>query len=291
MKMRLDDYIDGDVAYLMGLIMARGTITDSPSHRQIVIEFPYSSLKIDGRYDQDIYIKLGLNDIRERLLDLLDTDIKIVSKENSVDLVARFLRPSMVWRDILLLTGNKTSYPHFQIPPIFFEADLPREWKREFVRGFADVAGNIRESNRYVDGRNRVRLDILNYPTNWSFPVQLCTLLQEHLDVSVQLINWGHPNLGRAFREHQLNVFAKGFLKVGFSFQHKQETLKKFAEVDEMKFPQAKYEERLDSRLVGNHYDAYWQICRALGCARATAPVAAEDESQKGKRKGIRKIH
>ncbi len=40
--MRLDDYIDKDVAYFIGLLMGRGTIIGSD--RQITIEFPHSSL-------------------------------------------------------------------------------------------------------------------------------------------------------------------------------------------------------------------------------------------------------
>jgi hypothetical protein len=237
-----------------------------------------------------------LDDIRERLLDLLDTDIKIVRKENEIDFVARFQRPSMIWRNILLLTNNTTGFPYFRIPLIFFEQDLPLEWKREFLRGFADVAGNIRSANRYVDGRHRVRLDVLNYPTNWELPVQLCTLLQEHLEVPVQLITWGHPNLGRGFREHQLNIFADAFLGIGFTFKHKQTILEELAEHNTQNYQKAKKlpcpgmrrlhgtkssapdennAEKLDPRLVGNHYDAYWQICKALGCKRM--PI---DESQ-----------
>jgi hypothetical protein len=180
MKVRLDDYIDGDVAYLIGLIMARGTIIDGTAQRRLIIEFPYSSLQAEGiasSFDQETSIRLGLQDIRERLLDLLDTDVKIIRKEGGVDFVAQFQRPSMAWRNILLLTGGATGYPYFRLPPILFEPDLPPEWKREFVRGFADVAGNVRKANRYVDGRYRVRLDVLNYPANWELPVQLCTLL------------------------------------------------------------------------------------------------------------------
>lgn len=292
MKIRIDDYIDEDVAYFLGLVIGRGTIMESAGVRQISIEFPYSSLEVEGvssSFDQETAIRLGLSEIRERLLDLLDTDITIVRKENSVDFVIRFIRKSMIWRNILLMTGGATSYPYFKVPPVFFDNDLLPDWKREFVRGYADVAGNIREANRYVDGRHRVRLDVLNYSTNWVVPVQLCTLLQEHLNVPVQLITWGHPNLGRKFREHQINIFAKPFLDVGFSFEHKQKILQEFAEWDDKNARTTNYApcpgmrnirkhkppdpdennaEKLGSALVGNHYDAYWQICKALGCTR-----------------------
>jgi hypothetical protein len=292
MKIRIDDYIDEDVAYFLGLVIGRGTIMESEGLRQVSIEFPYSSLQVEGissSFDQEMAIKLGLSDIRERLLDLLDTDIKIVTRSGGADFVIRFMRNSMIWRNLLLMTEGATSYPYFKIPPIFFEDNLPADWKREFVRGYADVAGNIREANRYVDDRHRVRLDVLNYPTNWQIPVQLCTLLQEHLSVPVQLITWGHPNLNRKFREHQINIFTKPFLEIGFSFGHKQKLLEEFADWDEKNVKTTNYApcpgrrdirkhkppdsdennaEKLDPILVGHHYDAYWQICKALGCTR-----------------------
>lgn len=293
MPFRVDDYIDGDVAYLAGLIVARGTISESHGVRQLTIEFPYSSLNAQGittTFDQSTSIRLGLIDIRERLLELLNTDISLVRKDNSVDFVIRFMRNSMIWRNILLITNGATSYPYFKVPSVLFDPAIPRDWKREFVRGYADVAGNIRHANRYIDNRHRVRLDVLNYRTNWEVPVQLCTLLQEQIGVPVQNIMWGHPNLGRDFREHQLNVFARPFLEIGFSFEHKQKILEEFVEWDAQNTRDAGYEpcpgvrrpgrskapdpdehnqDKLDSRLLGNHYDAYWQICRALGCRRA----------------------
>jgi hypothetical protein len=204
----------------------------------------------------------------------------------------------MIWRNIRLLTAGATSFPYFQIPKILFEEDFPFDWRREFLRGFADVAGNIRISNNYF-GRHRVRLDILNYPTNWEIPVQLCLLLQEHSGIPVQMITWGHPNLGRKFREHQLNIFAEAFMKIGFNFQHKQVILEELAAANAEGFPGAncspcpgmrpardpkpadrdeKNRQRLDPRLVGNHYDAYWQICKALGCPRSPAKGAIVEE-------------
>jgi hypothetical protein len=290
----LDDYIDADVSYLLGLIMARGTIINSQEGhniRQLTIEFPKSSLEVKGinlTFDQDTSIKLGLLNIRERLTELLDTDITIHAKTNSIDLIIRFMHNSLVWRDILLLTNQAISYRHFQIPKIFFDPDLPTDWKKEFVKGFADVAGNIRPANRFTDGRHRVRLDILNYQTNWEMPVQLCALLQEQLDIPVQLITWGHPNMNRDFREHQINIFAKPFLQIGFSFIHKQKILEELAKWNaDKKEPEYKpckgpylrkvrklknlsteehNQDRLDKRLIGNHYNSYWQICEALGC-------------------------
>lgn len=291
------DYFDADVAYLLGLITARGQILEQPSDYRIIIQFPGSAITVQGvqtTFDQTTEIKLGLLEISNRLRNLLETDIDLPSSTESDDhtLVISFRKRNMIWRNLRLILGEASHFGSFEVPEVFRSADTPVEYVREYLRGFADVAGNVRPANRYVDGRNRVRLDILNYPTNWRLPVQLCHLLQERLEVPVQLITWGHPNLGRDFRKHQLNVFAVPFLKVGFTFRHKQRVLEELAEQDTQNFPQAVYlpcpserrisrpkpadtreqdSNRLPPELVGKHFDAYWQICRALGCPRRPA--------------------
>ncbi|MDE0634427.1 MAG: hypothetical protein OXI43_01055 [Candidatus Poribacteria bacterium] len=294
------DYIDADVAYLLGLITARGKISESGSVKQIIIEFPYQSLKVDGvsgTFDTNTSIRLGLQQIQERILELTGADVSIASGENSVTLVLRFLRNTMVWRNILMHTQEQTGYEYFRVPEIFFSSAVPNDWKREYLRGFADVAGNVRRANRYIDDTNRVRLDVLNYPTNWNMPVQLCTLLEEHLTIPVQLITWGHPNLGRDFREHQINIFAVPFENIGFSLPHKQAILEEFIKQDRGNYPQKTYKpcpgrrklrkrkpkdkreisEKLDERLNGKHFNAYWQICKKLGCPRTSKILQQKD--------------
>ncbi len=222
-------------------------------------------------------------------MDLLDTDIKMVRKQNGVDFIIRFMRISVAWRNLIAIVGDATTHSYFTLPHVFFRSDIPDDWKREFIRGYADVAGNVRHANRYIDGRHRVRLDVLNYSTNWEMPVQLCTLLQEQLGIPVQLITWGHPNMGRKFREHQINIFIEPFSKIGFSFAHKQTILNEFREYDKTHLKPIEYlpcpgmrkrskskphdpdennAEKLDDRLLSHHYDAYWQICHSLGCTK-----------------------
>ena len=57
--------------------------------------------------------------------------------------------------------------------------------------------GVYQTANRYIDGANRVRLDVLNYQTNWEMPVQLCTVLED-LTTPVQL-HLGTPKHGTGF--------------------------------------------------------------------------------------------
>lgn len=295
------DYLDVDVAYLLGLIVARGELVEKPGDYSIILNFPGSALEAQGintKFDQPTEIKLGLLDISNRLRNLLEADIDLPTSEqvNDHTLVVRFRRRNIAWRNLCLILGEARHYSQFHVPDVIRESDKP-ELVKEFMLGFADVAGNVRYANRYIDGRNRVRIDVLNYRSNWQLPIQLCQLLQDRLGVPVQLITWGHPNLGRDFREHQINIFAVDFLKVGFSFRHKQKILEELAEADlslGKQTPNApcpgerragkpkpvdsreKDEKKLPSSLVGKHFNAYWEICRALGCPKRPDALSAE---------------
>ena len=99
------DYIDADVAYLLGLITARGRISESGGTRQIVIEFPYQSLEvkgISGSFDTNTSIRLGLQQIQDRVLELTGADVRIVNKDNSVDLVLRLFRNTIPVRHTMI---------------------------------------------------------------------------------------------------------------------------------------------------------------------------------------------
>jgi hypothetical protein len=290
------DYMDEDVAYLLGMLVARGELAHGDGVYRMVIHFPKGYLIAQGekvQFDTDKEIQIGIAKVRERLVELLGGDIRTVETgESSWDLIIKITRNTIAWRNIAALLDQKSSFPHFQVPEVLLQAETPIEYKREFIRGYADVAGNIRPANRDQAGRHRVRLDTLNYPTNWKVPVQLCLLLQEHLKVPVPHLTWGHPNLGRKWKEHQLNVYAEEFVAAGFCFEYKQAAVEELANINNKRAgtgvsgcpgarrsgpkkprdPDEANSERLDPALVGKHCDAYWQICRALGCPRRPAP-------------------
>ena len=291
------DYLDADVAYLLGLLVARGELLTGDSYR-MVIHFPKGALLAQGEkftFQVEKEIRLGMEKVRERLLELSGGDVQTVDKGDSLDLVIRLTRNTIMWRNIRMLLRNRSHFTVFEIPEVLFDKNVPVDVKREFARGFADVAGNIRPANRDQVGRHRVRLDVLNYPSNWKLPIQLCLFLQEQLNTPVPSIIWGHPNLGREWREHQINLYAEDFSKVGFFFDYKTQALEELAELNTKRFPttitsgcpgqrparkrkpkspEEKNGDRLSPELVGKHFNAYWQICRALGCPRRPQPKA-----------------
>lgn len=290
-----ENYLDPDVSYLLGLIVARGTLYETTGDKKVIIEFPYKSLVAEGikkQFRQEDHMSYSLFQIRERLYELTESDIGIEKTTSSATLIIRFLRNSMIWRNLNYLLKNHQSYFDFEIPEQIYNGDSII--KKEFVRGIADAAGFIRESNNYMGGKRRVYIEINN--KNWKLPIQLCALLQTHLSVPVQLIQWGHPNTrepeqvkkkGTTWaREHQVKIFSQVFQPIGFYVQYKQEILNEFAEADakktgninvcnpnptiRRKVKKSKHREEnnplLPVELRGHHYNTYWQICLDLGC-------------------------
>ncbi len=294
------NYLDPDVAYLLGLIVMRGTLHESGGSRELVIEFPYKSLKVEG-YDQAVSLKLGVNEIRDRVQEMVETPISVNESGASVIFAIRFLQRSIAWRNLIFLLEGRSSYLEFEVPSAIFSA--PVEIQREFVRGVADVGGFIRQANRDQIGRRRVFLEVNH--RNWVLPIQLCLLLQQSLGVPVHGIQWGHPNVrtpgaesANWRKEHQIRIYAADFLPVGFHLDYKNEILRRFAREDEQEHKadaHGRYCSPFTSRRVrakpahpgesdpslpdelrGHHYNAYWQVCKALGCDQR--PIDAELE-------------
>lgn len=294
------DYIDEDVAYFIGQVTARGEISDKGGVKRISIEFPFRNLKVEGikkKITQRDKILLSLDRVINRINELADVNVRKNESERSVYLILETLKNTMFLRNIKMLMKGKSSYYEFEVPDQIFESD--DSIKNEFIRGFADVAGSARWANRNRWGKCRVYLDVLNSPLNWRLPIQICHILQDHLETPVDVIQWGHPNTrdpnlkeykeGRKdawAREHQIKIFADDFEKIGFYMSHKQEILEELAEYNRKEgFGKAKFcnppkrrkskpkhpsenSEKLPLEIRRKHYDSCWEICADLDCIR-----------------------
>ena len=236
-----ENYLDPDVAYLLGLITIRGELYESQGDKRIIIQFPFKSLIAEGikiQLDQKDQLDMAVNRIRDRLQELIESHIDVDRGGNEIVFSMRFLRNSMVWRNIRYTFGTKKSFREFEIPPSVLEAP-DDAIKIEFLRGVADAGGFVRKSNYYQNGKNRVYIEVNN--KNWKLPPQLCRLMQEDLDVPVQLIQWGHPNVrqpnkktGTAWaKEHQVKIFVEEFAKIGFYVSYKEQILEELVKVDQ----------------------------------------------------------
>lgn len=300
-----ENYLDPDVAYLLGMIVARGKFVDNDASKLIVIEFPAKNLLAESKtksFNQEEHLQQSLYRIRERLDELLEAKTEVKTVRGHVSLTIRFHSRNLTWRNLTHILGPSTSYHDFGVPQNVF--DSTTDVKREFVRGVADCAGFIRDSNNYMGGKRRVYIEINN--KNWTLPIQLCKLLQVDLNIPVQLIQWGHPNTREPHKknggtswakEHQVKIFAENFLSVGFYVDYKQQILEEFADEDRevsvgnlrkcnpnpkirkvTKKPAhpGERDTKIPTQLRGRHFNAFWQICTRLGCTQCIATPQGE---------------
>lgn len=281
------DFLDEDVAYLLGMITARGVIQNSRGIHRIINHFPYSSLETDDVRERNSLL-VSLDRIQSRVSELSEISAEKIEKKSEADLMFSFRKRNILWRDVNMLFQGQRDFKEFTIPLQILDAET--SIKKEFIRGFADVNGKVRRSNRYFGDIHRVYLDVLN--DNWNLPIQLCHLLQDHLSIPVQTLTWGHPNLRNkpeepwTKREHQLKIFCEDFIEVGFYIEHKQEALQRLADENIEKEHKSSFctpprrrgkknpphpdenHPDLPSQIKGKHYDSYWAICRDMGCYR-----------------------
>ena len=143
-------------------------------------------------------------------------------------------------------------------------------------------------------------------------------MLQQDLNVPVQNLQWGHPNVrepnvtkskGTSWaKEHQLKIFAEAFGRIGFYVPYKQRILEEFIiedaklggtippkcnpnpKVREIRKIKPKHpgekDKHLPHGLRGKHFNAYWQICLAMGCQQCVQVVDPQqsllDETEEG---------
>ena len=168
---------------------------------------------------------------------LLGTSL-IFSQSANVSFVS-FRKPNEDYliREIMRYIGGASSHDNVRISPEVLDFTLDE--RKQFIKGFADVTGYIRRSNYFFDKEaHRVYFEI---PQNWGLVSDFCNLLKS-VDIPVQNIDWGHPNMrdgnlkkyneGKPDfwkKEHQVKVWAVEYQQIGFAVLHKKEALDSFA--------------------------------------------------------------
>lgn len=230
------------MAYLLGMIVGNGEVQRGANETTIVIEIPHKKLETEFQKDVGIYVKASITDIRAIIEPLVGTGLKFSQSANVSDV--SFTKPNedYLMREIMRYIGNATTHANMRISEEVFS--FTRDERIEFIRGFADVTGYIRRSNYFFkEPQYRVYFEI---PQNWELVIDFCNLLKS-VDIPVQNIDWGHPNMrdgnlkkyneGKPDfwkKEHQVKVWALEFEPVGFGVIHKQEALDYFAHEHEI---------------------------------------------------------
>ena len=225
------------MSYLLGMIVGNGQVQRGPNETTIVIEIPHKKLETEFSRDVGVYVKASITDIREIIEPLIGTGLKFTQSKNVSDLSFTKLNEDYLIREIMRYIGNSTSHENTKICREVFE--FTTDERKQFIRGFADVTGYIRRSNyAFREPMYRVYFEI---PQNWELVIDFCNLLKS-VDIPVQNIDWGHPNMrdgnlkkyneGKPDfwkKEHQVKVWALEFETIGFGVIHKQEALEYFA--------------------------------------------------------------
>ena len=292
--------MNSEMAYMLGMICGNGQIQRGASETTVSIEIPHKKLQTEDMNDVTIYVKASLTDIRGVLEPLIGSGISFI--QNKTVTVLSFSKPNSDYliREILRFTGSAVSHENMRIHEDVFSFSASE--KKQFLRGFCDVTGYIRRSNYFIDSyKHRVYIEI---PQNWYMVVDICNLLKS-IDIPVQNIDWGHPNMrdgnlkkyneGKLMfwkKEHQIKIFANEFLPIGFGVIHKNKALTDFANelVDgfkkngveasdithrfywdfdgkrKIKPPHPCEDDTfIPAEIRGNHYDSWKEIARDLG--------------------------
>lgn len=257
-------------------------------------------METEFQKDVGIYVKASVTDIREILEPLLGTGLTFTQNANVSYVSFRKSNEDYLMREILRYIGAATSHDNVRISPEVYDFTLDE--RKQFIKGFADVTGYIRRSNyAYMEPQYRVYFEI---PQNWELVVDFCNLLKS-VDIPVQNIDWGHPNMrdgnlkkyneGKPDfwkKEHQVKVWALEYNPIGFAVLHKQEALDYFANEHKIfiegqgKSPSdvthryyweivnkkkekpihpGEDDEVIPEEIRGNHYDSWKEIAKDLG--------------------------
>lgn len=288
------------MAYLLGMVTGNGEIQRGNTDTTISIEIPHKKLETEFQNDVSIYVRASITDIRRVLEPLLGTALIFTQNPNVSLLSFRKANEDYLMRELLRYLGGASSSENVRISSEVYR--FTYDERKRFVMGFADVTGYIRRSNyAFAEPNYRVYFEI---PHNWELVADFCNLLKS-IDISVQSIDWAHPNMRdgnlkkynegkRDFwkKEHQIKVWALEYQPVGFVVIHKQQALDYFAEkqrnyyVSLGKDPASQlhryYWEReqrikckprhpgedddfIPERIRGKHYDSWTEIAADLG--------------------------
>ena len=98
------------------------------------------------------------------------------------------------------------------------------------MQGIADSAGLPPSENSSGFGRSGIpRVQIELEWARWYIPVEVCRLFQRRLQIPVQMINWGHPNVRgkNSYRgqNHQFRIYLQYFKSLNFRLKFKKDEL------------------------------------------------------------------
>ena len=290
---KLSSFLTEDIAYFLGLVIGRGTIVKRGEINKLVINFPFKNIKAvspkheNKVFDIQVYLANSLDVLVARLKKLgLDVEKHNDEDNRSVCLTILWKNYDITWQLLnYLLNEENSDYHSFRIPKAIFQTD--KEKQKEFVRGYFDVTGHARESNKAYGQSDQQRIYLEVDHRNWFLVLDICKLL-EKIGIPVQSIDFGHPNFrdpkakknpGFWAKEHQVKIYANQFRPIGSYLTHKLEVLEDLASMNKYDLGdnttrQARYREKeinpeeksekLPHFLQGKHFNHYSELLESL---------------------------
>ena len=292
----MDKVTDLDFAYFIGLCIARGEFIGE----RLSIRFRYKTRRIllPPNTDADLARKsreyvIDATLLKDRLSRFLRADIEAIQTEDEFSIIVPMIRESYSDKRIVAILGSHNfSFKTAQIPSAILSST--KDIKIHFLMGIADASSCPTYADRDQIKRCRICFDIPF--ENWDLPIQICRMLQEDINIKVDGILWGHPNLrepnkprSRAWvKEHRVRVYAEEFSKIGFRFEFKQDILGIFLKHNKtlkkrnLKFcwatkgKQARVkpphisesDDRIPEGVRGHHINSFREICSRIGCCQ-----------------------
>ena len=215
--------MNNEMAYLLGMITGNGKVQRGITSTTILIEIPHKKMMTEFQRDVSVYVKASITDIRQILEPLLGTALKFIQNPNISILSFTKQNEDYLMREIMRYIGNASSSDTIRISSEVF--DFTTDERKQFVKGFADVTGYIRRSNyAFSEPNYRVYFEI---PHNWELVADFCNLLKS-IDIPVQNIDWGHPNMRdgnlKKYEQGKHDFWKKGAQNLHFFFPVKKRT-------------------------------------------------------------------
>jgi hypothetical protein len=284
------------IAYLIGMVLGNGEIHLSDTQAVVSIELPHKNLKADiTSMSTTTYVSASLLDIQRILTPILA--VPITTTHTNTKHIMSFRLPAT--HPLITELRHSVQYGmhhrDMRMHPDLFKCT--KDEKRELLKGIADTTGYIRRSNQAfgVYGHHRVYIEI---PGNWELVIDIANMLKD-LDIPVQTIDFGHPNIrdgnltyynrGQASawnKEHQIKIWAPEFLSVGFNIIHKNDALGYYAAEMQSLYPKKdthvfywqnprkrkpklshpeEHSKELPLYLRGKHFDSWQELAEELG--------------------------
>lgn len=287
--------MNGQMAYLIGMILGNGEIQRRNDTTTITVELPHKNLLDDDGREVSVYVKSSLTDIRNIVEPLIGYSLPISQTKRATQFSFTMSNSNYIMREILRFIGNGVHHSTMTMNDELF--NITTDEKKELLRGIADVTAYIRKSNIAYGqkGSHRVYIEI---PSNWQMIIDIANMLKD-LDIPIQTIDFGHPNFrdsnlekynkGKKYywkKEHQIKIYANEFLPIGFNIVHKQKALIKYAEellnyLDKNKTHRFYWEktvrrkakpihpmendDSLPLKIRGKHYESWTDLAKDLG--------------------------